>query len=81
MSINLSDFITEFEIEFIDNIRRLGLKKKDVADKLEMTMPTLNSKIKNPQTLNLKDIENLKELNFNLKTILNESNENSESST
>jgi|TARA_R100001082_G_scaffold14456_1_gene7411 hypothetical protein len=81
MSINISDFITEFEIEFIDNIRRLGLKKKDVADKLEMTMPTLNSKIKNPQTLNLKDIENLKELNFNLKTILNESNENSESST
>ncbi len=81
MSINISDFITEFEIEFIDNIRRLGLKKKDVADKLEMTMPTLNSKIKNPQTLNLKDIENLKELNFNLKTILNESNKNSESST
>ncbi|QDP48824.1 MAG: hypothetical protein Unbinned1643contig1000_14 [Prokaryotic dsDNA virus sp.] len=81
MSINISDFITEFEIEFIDNIRRLGLKKKDVANKLEMTMPTLNSKIKNPQTLNLKDIENLKELNFNLKTILNESNENSESST
>ena len=81
MSINISDFITEFEIEFIDNIRRLGLKKKDVANKLEMTMPTLNSKIKNPQTLNLKDIENLKELNFNLKTILNESNKNSESST
>ena len=81
MSIYISDFITEFEIEFIDNIRRLGLKKKDVADKLEMTMPTLNSKIKNPQTLNLKDIENLKELNFNLKTILNESNKNSESST
>ena len=81
MSINISDFITEFEIEFIDNIRRLGLKKKDVADKLEMTMPTLNSKIKNPQTLNFKDIENLKELNFNLKTIINETNKNSESST
>jgi hypothetical protein len=62
-------FISEFEIEFIDDLRRLGLKKKDVAEKLEMTMPTLNSKIQNPDTLTIKDLSNLKELEFNLKTI------------
>lgn len=68
MSIEQS-FINEFEIEFIDDLRRLGLKKKDVADKLEMTMPTLNSKIQNPDTLTVKDLSNLKELEFNLETI------------
>ncbi len=62
-------FISEFEIEFIDDLRRLGLKKKDVAEKLEMTMPTLNSKIQNPDTLTVKDLSNLKELEFNLVTI------------
>ena len=62
-------FISEFEIEFIDDLRRLGLKKKDVAEKLEMTMPTLNSKIQNPDTLTVKDLSNLKQLEFNLETI------------
>ena len=65
----IQTFISEFEIEFIDDLRRLGLKKKDVAEKLEMTMPTLNSKIQNPDTLTVKDLNNLKELEFNLETI------------
>ena len=65
----IQTFISEFEIEFIDDLRRLGLKKKDVAEKLEMTMPTLNSKIQNPATLTVKDLSNLKELEFNLETI------------
>jgi hypothetical protein len=54
----IQTFISEFEIEFIDDLRRLGLKKKDVAEKLEMTMPTLNSKIQNPDTLTVKDLSN-----------------------
>jgi len=65
----IQTFISEFEIEFIDDLRRLGLKKKDVAEKLEMTMPTLNSKIQNPDSLTVKDLSNLKELEFNLETI------------
>lgn len=68
MSIEQS-FISEFEIEFIDNLRRLSLKKKDVCNKLEMTMPTLNSKIQNPETFTVKDLNNLKELEFNLETL------------
>ena len=62
-------FMSEFEIEFISDLRRLGLNKKDVAQKLEMTMPTLNSRIEKPWTLTVKDLNNLKELEFNLKTI------------
>tara|TARA_Y100000114_G_scaffold132611_1_gene131482 strand:- start:259 stop:489 length:231 start_codon:yes stop_codon:yes gene_type:complete len=68
MSIEKS-YINEFEIEFISDLRRLGLNKKDVAEKLEMTMPTLNSRIEKPETLTVKDLNNLKELEFNLKTI------------
>jgi hypothetical protein len=68
MSIEKS-FMSEFEIEFISDLRRLGLNKKDVAQKLEMTMPTLNSRIEKPWTLTVKDLNNLKELEFNLKTI------------
>ena len=68
MSIEKS-YINEFEIEFISDLRRLGLNKKDVAQKLEMTMPTLNSRIEKPETLTVKDLNNLKELEFNLKTI------------
>jgi|11_taG_2_1085331.scaffolds.fasta_scaffold00292_21 hypothetical protein len=68
----IQTFISEFEIEFIDDLRRLGLKKKDVLEKLEMTLPTLNSKIQNPDTLTVKDIKNLIELEFNLETIKNE---------
>tara|TARA_B100002019_G_scaffold290528_1_gene308431 strand:+ start:677 stop:889 length:213 start_codon:yes stop_codon:yes gene_type:complete len=68
MSIEQS-FINEFEIEFIDDLRRLSLLKKDVAEKLEITMPTLNSKIQNPETFTVKDLKNLKELEFKLETL------------
>lgn len=68
MSIEQS-FINDFEIEFIDDLRRLSLLKKDVAEKLEITMPTLNSKIQNPETFTVKDLKNLKELEFKLETL------------
>ena len=32
-------------------------------------MPTLNSKIQNPDTLTIKDLSNLKELEFKLETL------------
>ncbi len=66
---NIETNLYQFKHEFRDEIDRLGLKKKDVAEKLEMTMPTLNSKIQNPDTLTVKDLSNLKELEFNLETI------------
>ena len=58
--------MNEFEIEFETERRRLNLKKMEIADKLGITLPTLQSKILEPDRLTLKDIGNLKELNFNL---------------
>jgi hypothetical protein len=69
-NLKIKNFIKKFEIEFIDNLRRLGMRKQDVCDSLQMTMPTLNSKIKDPKKLTVKDIENLKKIKFNLTTIL-----------
>ena len=37
--------MTNFEIDFTTNLRSLKLKKKDVAKKLNMTPPTLKTKI------------------------------------
>ena len=58
--------MNEFEIEFETERRRLNLKKNEVAEKLGMTMPTLQSKILEPDRLTLKDVGNLKQLDFNL---------------
>jgi len=58
--------MNKFEIEFETERRRLNLKKMEIADKLGVTLPTLQSKILEPDRLTLKDIGNLKELNFNL---------------
>ncbi len=66
--------MTNFEIDFTTNLRSLKLKKKDVAKKLNMTLPTLSSKIQRPEKITLLDIHNLLQLGFtiNLKTILND---------
>lgn len=58
--------MNKFEIEFETERRRLNLKKMEIADKLGITLPTLQSKILEPNRLTLKDIGNLKKLNFNL---------------
>lgn len=58
--------MNKFEVEFETERRRLNLKKMEIADKLGITLPTLQSKILEPDRLTLKDIGNLKELNFNL---------------
>lgn len=58
--------MNKFEIEFETERRRLNLKKMEIADKLGITLPTLQSKILEPNRLTLKDIGNLKQLNFNL---------------
>lgn len=58
--------MNKFEVEFETERRRLNLKKMEIADKLGITLPTLQSKILEPNRLTLKDIGNLKQLNFNL---------------
>ena len=40
--------MNEFEIHFINEIKRLHIRKLDVLECLDITLPTLNSKIKEP---------------------------------
>ena len=54
--------MNKFEVEFETERRRLNLKKMEIADKLGITLPTLQSKILEPNRLTLKDIGNLKNL-------------------
>ena len=61
--------MNEFEMDFINDLKRLGLKRYEVADKLEMTMPTLKSKLKQPNKMTLRDVEVLQSLGFQLKNL------------
>ena len=58
--------MNKFRIDFITGLEELKLRKTDVANSLEMTMPTLNSKVKEPEKLTLKDLSNLLGLGFRI---------------
>lgn len=61
--------MNQLELEFINDLKRLGLKRKDVANSLGITMPTLKSKLKDPNRLTVADITALKKLQFSLKQL------------
>jgi hypothetical protein len=61
--------MNEFEIHFINEIKRLNIRKLDVLECLDITLPTLNSKIKEPGRFTVDDLNKLKKLNFNLKPL------------
>jgi hypothetical protein len=61
--------MNQFELEFINDLQKLGLKRKDVAKSLGITMPTLKSKLKDPNRLTVADITALKNLKFELKQL------------
>lgn len=56
----------EFEVSFLRELDRLKLNKKDVANKLQISRPTLNSKIQNPDKLTVRDLRLLGELNLEI---------------
>jgi hypothetical protein len=58
-----------FEREFVGELKRLKLKRYDVCYILQCTMPTLKSRLKNPGTFTLNEINNLKECGFELNYI------------
>lgn len=61
--------MNKFRIDFITSLENLKLQKTFVASKLDMTMPTLNTKVLNPEKLTLKDLSNLLELGFQIDII------------
>jgi len=58
--------MNEFETGFQRQMYQLDLKRKDVAEALGITMPTLKAKLRNPDKLTLKDVRVLEELKFNI---------------
>lgn len=58
--------MNQFELEFINDLQRLKLKRLEVAEVLGITMPTLKSKLKDPNKLTVSNIKALKKLNFKL---------------
>jgi hypothetical protein len=61
--------MNKFRIDFITSLEKLKFQKTFVASKLDMTMPTLNSKVLNPEKLTLKDLSKLLELGFQIDII------------
>jgi len=61
--------MNKFRIGFITSLEDLKLQKAFVASRLDMTMPTLNSKVLSPEKLTLKDLSNLLDLGFQINII------------
>lgn len=58
-----------FETHFQGEMKRLNLKRYDVCDLLNCTMPTLKSRLKNPDTFTIGEIIILKKAEFDLSGI------------
>ena len=61
--------MTEFEIQFVEDLKRLELKRYEVCEKLGVSAPTLKARLKNPASLSIKEVQGLKNMGFNLQTI------------
>ena len=57
---------TMFETHFKAEMKRLNLKRYDVCNLLNCTMPTLKSRLKNPDTFTIGEVIILKKAEFDL---------------
>jgi hypothetical protein len=55
-----------FETHFKAELKRLNLKRYDVCELLNCTMPTLKSRLQNPETFTVGEIIILQNSDFNL---------------
>lgn len=62
----------EFRIEFLIQREQLGLKKKEIAEALGITAPTLQSKLRNPDKLTIDNFNILTGLGFNFDNLIKE---------
>jgi len=59
--------MNEFEMEFINDLKRLKMKRFEVCSMLNITMPTLKAKLRSPNNWTIGEVKKLKKLEFNLK--------------
>lgn len=58
--------MTDFEREFVTDLKGLGLRRIDVAHKLGITYPSLKYKIKDPNKFKVGEAIELKRIGFKL---------------
>jgi len=58
--------MNNLELEFINEIKRLGLRRLDVVNTLGITYATLRTKLQDPDRFTISDIKKLKQLNLKL---------------
>jgi len=61
--------MNNLELEFINEIKRLGLRRLDVADHLGITYMTLKSKLQDPGRFTYAELVKLKQLKLNLNNL------------
>lgn len=61
--------MNEFEFEFVNDLNRLKLKRYEVAEELGVSLPTLKSRLQNPNRFNLMEVKKLKGLGFTLSSL------------
>jgi len=60
----------KFELAFQNQLNELGVRRKDVCEALSITMPTLKSKLRDPDRFRVSDLRILKKMNFNVNQLL-----------
>ena len=55
-----------FETQFKAEMKRLNLKRYDVCELLQCTMPTLKSRLQNPKSFTIGEVIILQSADFNL---------------
>jgi hypothetical protein len=55
-----------FETQFKAEMKRLNLKRYDVCELLQCTMPTLKSRLQNPESFTIGEVIILQSADFNL---------------
>lgn len=59
--------MTEEHFKFILIFKEKKITKKEIAERMGITMPTLNARLDNPKTFKIREAENLSEiLNINI---------------
>jgi len=61
--------MNNLELEFINEIKRLGLRRLDVTDHLGITYATLRSKLQDPGRFTYSELIKLKQLKLNLNNL------------
>ena len=61
--------MNKFEVEFIDDLKRLGFTRQRISEKLGITITTLKTKLRNPDSFSVGQVKQLRSTGFNLKNL------------